>query len=264
MLLLNFLRFLSAHSFSLPRSPSMAALPSSSSFPRQVGASLRCRFPGEALGALQPHTGQQQPPFMCHPSQGPNMQRALAPFDREHALWVLRPPLYTIPTLQASLSRDAACLYCANSCGKVDTAAPQELYPPKGVFSHSQQTLEAAPSRTESRGSKCCTNHDKKPRQCSGCPVCSQLHKSSCFCNTCSQHSGPSLPKEELSSTWKVLEWASPSSLKLLPPGPSHENAAAPALVHFPCDCHCTHPLPSQCIILVLMKPFCPFLKCSV
>lgn len=108
------------------------------------------------------------------------------------------------------------------------------------------------------------SHHDEKLRQCCGCPASSQLHQSSCFWNTCSQHCGPPLPKEQLRSSWKVQARASPPSLKLLPPAPSHENAAAPALVHFPCDCHCRHSLPSQCIILVLMKPLCLFLKCTV
>lgn len=133
------------------------------------------------------------------------------------------------------------------------------------IPSSSQKQLPAelkAETQNAAQTGKC--NHDEKPRQCSGFPASSQLHKSSCSCNTCSQHSGPPWPKEQLSSSWKVQARASPSSLELLPPGPSQENAAAPALLHLPCDCHCTHSLPSQCIILVLMKPLCPFLKCPV
>lgn len=77
---------------------------------------------------------------------------------------------------------------------KQDSAIPSS--------SHSQAPAELkAEAQNAAQTGK--SNQDEKPRQHSRCPAPSQLHKSNSFCSTCSQHSGPSLPKEQLSSTQK-------------------------------------------------------------
>lgn len=76
---------------------------------------------------------------------------------------------------------------------KQDSAIPSS--------SHSQLPAELK-AETQNAAQTGKSNHDKT-RQHSGCPEPSQLHKPSSFYSTCSQHSGPSLPKEQLSSTRK-------------------------------------------------------------
>lgn len=127
---------------------------------------------------------------------------------------------------------------------------------------------EAAPTRTGSRDSNCCANWDGQSRRAAQTGLwvpCMLPAPLSPFLSPCSQRSGPSLPKEPLNSNWKVRAGASPSSSRLAPPGPYPRDCnGSVTLLYLPCECHCTGPLPSQHVILMLLEAFCLPPKCSI
>lgn len=146
------------------------------------------------------------------------MQRALAPVcDRNLPCGVLRPPLHPLHTT-AGKCEQRCCGCCVSALltagTKVTLLLPRSFTLPKQDSAISRSSQKQLPSELKAETQNAAQTGKssyEKTRQCSGYPASSQLLKSSHFCNTCSQYSGPPLPKEQLSSTWKVQAYASPS-----------------------------------------------------